>query len=121
MGYYNDVVIQIKKEDQERFETYLESDYTITDRILTNEYVMKETSTGYLVYIWMNDNQLRVSAKNHYFSIECEMERAGFEPDDYVAEMWEEDGEHQYAGNMDIEYYVQMNAFVYDEEEKEWV
>ena len=121
MGYYNDVVIQIDKKDQDRFEDYLKSDYMITDRVLEMTPVIKETSSGRLVYIWMNDNQLRGSARNHYFSIECEMERAGFEPDDYVAEMWEEDGEHQYAGNMDIEYYVQMNAFVYDEEEKEWV
>ena len=121
MGYYNDVVIQIRKENREKFESYLESDYTITDRILTDDCVVKETSTGYLVYIWMNDHQLRVSARNHYFDIGYEMEKAGFEPEDYVAEMWEEDGDHQYAGKLDMAYYVQMNAFVYDERKGEWV
>lgn len=121
MGYYNDVVIQIRKEDRGKFEEYLYSNYTVTDRILDNQYVMKETSTGYLVYIWMNDHQLRVSARNYHFSIEYEMEKAGFEPEDYVAEMWEEDGNHQCAGKLCIAYYVQMNAFVYDERKGEWV
>ena len=121
MGYYNDIVIQIRKEDREKFESYLNSDYTKNDRILDNQYVLKETTTGYLVYIWMNDHQLRVSARNHYFSIEYEMEKAGFEPDDYVAEMWEEDGDHQYAGKLNIAYYVQMNAFVFDEKKGEWI
>lgn len=120
MGYYNDVVIQIRKEVRDKFEAYLNSDYTITDRILDKSPVIKETDNC-LVYIWMNDTQLRVSASNHYFSLEYEMEKAGIEPEDYVAEMWEEDGDHQYAGKLDIEYYVQMNAFVYDEGAKEWI
>ena len=72
--------------------------------------------------IWMNDHQLRVSARNRGFDIEFEMEiRAEFEPEDYVAEMWTEDNEYVRAGYLDVTYMVSMNAFVYDEDERKWI
>ena len=121
MGYYNDVVIQIRKKDQEKFETYLDSDYTKNDRILDRGFKMKEIDE-YLIYIWMNDHQLRVSAHYHYFDLGIEMEhKAGFEPEDYFAEMWIEDGDHVTSGEMDPVYLVQMDAYVYDEKEMRWV
>ena len=121
MGYYNDVVIQIRKEDQDKFEAYLNSDYTKNERVLDNQYKMKE-SDGRLIYIWMNDHQLRVSARNHHFDLAVEMEmKAEFEPEDYFAEMWTEEEDYQQAGKLDPVYYVQMDAFIYDEKEMRWV
>lgn len=122
MGYYNDVVIQIRKKDQEKFEAYLLGDYKENHRVLDGYCQTKETDDGYLIYIWMNDHQLRVSASNHYFDLAVEMEmKAGFEPEDYCAEMWEEDGDHVFVGKMDPVYLVQMDAYIYNEKEMRWV
>ena len=119
MGYYNDVVVQIKKNCRQKFEDYLSSDDD--ERILYNTEEVKENDRC-IIYVWTRDHQLRVSARNRYFDLGYELEeRAGLNEDDYVAEIWTEDFEHDICGKMEIEYMIHMDALLYNKEEMRYI